>query len=136
MTRTLAVVWLVIVSVAAAQESRSVWDGVYSAAQAERGAAVYADRCASCHAPDLSGIGQAAPLTGADFLVGWVDLTAKDLFERIHVSMPADQPRSLTPQQVADVMAFILQKNDVPAGQTDLPTAEDALKAVKIIKKP
>jgi len=96
---------------------------------------VYADRCSACHADDLSGIDQAAPLVGADFMNDWNDQTVNDLFERIRISMPADQPGSLNRTQVADVVAFLLQKNSFPAGQTDLTSTEDTLKAIKIVAK-
>src|SRR5215217_817670 len=79
----------------AAAVGTDVWSGVYSEAQAKRGEAEYADKCASCHAPDLTGIDQAPPLTGADFTANWNDLSLHDLFERIRISMPADKPGSL-----------------------------------------
>jgi polar amino acid transport system substrate-binding protein len=113
----------------------SVWSGVYTDAQARRGEGVYAERCASCHGPDLSGIDQAPGLTGGDFTTEWDDLSLNDLFERIRISMPADKPGSLERPQVADVLAFLLQKNNLPAGQTDLPTAAEALKSIKFLAK-
>jgi mono/diheme cytochrome c family protein len=114
---------------------RSTWDGLYNDAQAKRGAAIYAERCASCHAPDLSGIDQAPPLVGADFLTEWNDTTLNDLFERVRISMPADAPGSLQRQQVADVIALVLQKDGFPAGSADLPADADTLKALKFIAK-
>jgi len=118
-----------------AQAGRTVWDGVYSDAQAKRGEALYTDRCSTCHAPDLSGIDQAPPLTGGDFAMNWTDLSMNDLFERIHVSMPADKPGSLTPQEVADVIAFVLQKNAMPAGAAELPADAESLKTIKYLAK-
>lgn len=112
-----------------------VWDGVYTDAQARRGEAVYTDRCASCHAPDLTGLDQAPPLTGGDFATNWNDLSINDLFERIRISMPADKPGTLTRQEVADVLSFVLQKNTLPAGATELATDADALKAIKFLAK-
>src|SRR5262245_47402866 len=61
---------------------RSPWEGVYSDAQARRGEAIYAERCATCHAPDLSGMDQAPELAGAEFLTAWDAQTLNDLFER------------------------------------------------------
>jgi cytochrome c len=113
----------------------TTWAGVYSDAQAKRGEALYADRCSSCHAPDMSGLDQAPPLTGSDFNTNWNDLAINDLFERIQISMPADNPGSLSRQEAADVIAFILQKATFPAGQTDLPTAAEALKGIKFVAK-
>ena len=118
-----------------AQSGRTIWDGVYTDAQAKRGEAVYADRCASCHAPDLTGIDQAPPLVGADFMTEWNELAVNDVFERIRVSMPADKPDSLERPQVAEVIAFLLQKNGAAPGPMDLPVATDALKDIKVAAK-
>src|SRR5690349_16111905 len=123
----------VVVFAAAQAAAATVWNGVYTDAQAQRGSAIYGDRCASCHAPDLTGMDQAPPLSGSDFNTNWNDLSLNDLFERIRVSMPADNPGSLERQQVADVMAFILSKGTFPAGQTELPADAEALKAIKFV---
>jgi cytochrome c len=109
--------------------------GVYTEAQATRGAALIADKCASCHAPDLTGLDQAPPLTGNDFNTNWNDLSLNDLFERIQISMPADKPGSLSRQEAADIVAFILQKASFPAGQTEVPSEADGLKAIKFVAK-
>jgi S-disulfanyl-L-cysteine oxidoreductase SoxD len=114
---------------------RSTWDGIYSEAQAKRGQALYADRCASCHAPDLSGIDQAPALAGDELVAAWNDLSLHDLFERTRISMPADKPGSLQPQEVADVIAFVLTRNNFPPGKADLPTQPDELKLLKFISK-
>jgi mono/diheme cytochrome c family protein len=120
-----------------AQADHTVWDGVYSEAQAKRGEAIYADRCSTCHAPDLTGMGQASPLTGADFAMDWNDLSMNDLFDRTRVTMPADKPGTLTPQETADVLAYVLQKNGMPAGAADLSTDAGSLKALRYLgKKP
>ena len=116
-------------------QPRSTWDGVFTEAQAKRGDAIYAERCASCHAPDLSGMDQAPALAGADFRAEWNGLSMNDLFERTRVSMPADKPGTLEPRQVADVQAFILQKNGFPAGPADLPSTAEALKAIAFVAK-
>jgi mono/diheme cytochrome c family protein len=116
-------------------EQGSTWTGVYSDAQAKRGEALYADKCASCHAPDLTGLDQAPPLAGADFNTNWNDLAVNDLFERIRISMPADKPGTLSRQETADIVAFILQKGGFPAGQADVPSEAEALKGIKFIAK-
>jgi cytochrome c len=109
--------------------------GVYTEAQATRGAALFADKCASCHAPDLTGLDQAPPLTGNDFNTNWNDLSLNDLFERIQISMPADKPGSLSRQEAADIVAFVLQKASFPAGQAELPSEAGGLKAIKFVAK-
>ena len=112
-----------------------LWSGVFTEAQAKRGDALYGEKCASCHAPDLGGIDQAPALTGGDFTSSWNDVSMNDLFERVRISMPADKPGTLERQQIADVLAFILQKNMLPTGQTELPTDADALKDIRFLAK-
>jgi DNA-binding beta-propeller fold protein YncE/mono/diheme cytochrome c family protein len=113
-----------------AEPAQSVWDGVYTEEQANRGAALYAQRCARCHAPDLSG-GEIAPaLNGGEFKSNWAGLSIDDLFERIKVSMPQDNPGSLSRQQTADILAFVLSKGGFPAGRTELAREAQVLKTI------
>jgi mono/diheme cytochrome c family protein len=127
-----------IVGVAAAltlhaQESRTVWDGVYSDAQAKRGEAVYAETCANCHGADLEGIDMSPALGGSTFSSNWNDLTMGDLADRIRISMPADRPGTMSRTQIADVMAFMLKANKFPAGTADLPEQVPMLKQIRIL---
>jgi mono/diheme cytochrome c family protein len=117
----------------AAQESKSQWDGVYTEEQAKRGEALYAQNCASCHGPDLAGGEMAPGLTGGEFAANWNDLTLGDLFERMRISMPQNAPGSLSRQQNADILAFILHKSAVPAGKTELPTQTEMLQQYKFL---
>jgi len=119
----------------AAQGEKTTGTGVYTEEQAKRGETLFADKCSSCHAPDLTGLDQAPPLTGKDFNTDWDDLSINDLFERIRISMPADKPGSLSRPETADLLAFILQKGSFPAGQADLPSEADGLKAIKFVAK-
>jgi mono/diheme cytochrome c family protein len=116
-----------------AAQAKTTVDSVYTAAQAKRGDAVYDKSCASCHAPDLSGSGQASSLVGKDFNDGWAGQSLGDLFDRIQTTMPADAPGSLKPAEAADVMAFILSKAAFPAGETELPSELEALKEIKFV---
>jgi S-disulfanyl-L-cysteine oxidoreductase SoxD len=113
-----------------AQPGTSVWDGVYTQEQANRGKALYGQQCASCHGSTLDGSGTAPPLAGADFKGNWNGQTADDLFEKIQTSMPADQPGKLSREQNADILAFLFMSNGFPAGPKDLPT--DAAVLAKI----
>ncbi len=101
-------------SIAAGQTAtRSIRDGVYSAAQADRGTKTFVARCASCHQRD--------EFTGT-FLNGWNGKTLDGLLEMVRTSMPEDNPGSLTPQEYADVLAFILSRNAFPPGAEELPS--------------
>jgi mono/diheme cytochrome c family protein len=122
---------------AAAQTSapaaeRSVWDGVYSEAQSQRGEKVYTDSCASCHGPDLAGSQIVPALVGDEFLMKWNGAVAGDLFELMRTTMPQDSPESLKPPQYADVLAFVFSKNRMPTGNTELAADFDALKTIRI----
>jgi quinoprotein glucose dehydrogenase len=126
---------LALQSVASAQPTKSVWDGVYTDEQANRGKQGYADQCASCHGPELTGGEMAPALAGGDFMAGWDGLTVGDLFERIRISMPQNAPGSLSGQQNADILAFVLASNKFPAGSTELAKEAMILKTVKLEAK-
>ena len=118
---------------AALQETAaSVWDGVYSDAQAQRGETAYRVVCANCHGPELEGADMTPPLTGGTFTANWNDLTLGDLFERIRVTMPLDKPGTLSRQQNADLIAFLLKANQWPSGATELARELGALKQIRI----
>jgi mono/diheme cytochrome c family protein len=112
---------------AGAQPSRTVQDGVFTDAQAARGASVYGQRCAGCHGPALTG-GQAPPLEGAAFRSRWRQEPLSALFIKIRFTMPP-QPldganvQNLTPEQGADLVAHVLKSNGFPAGATEFAAA-------------
>src|SRR5262245_63422289 len=101
-----------------AQPSKSVWDGVYTEAQAKRGAPLYSEHCASCHGSELMGGEMAPPLASGDFLSGWDGLTVGDLFERIRISMHQNAPGSLSGQEKADILAFMVGASEFSMGST------------------
>src|SRR5262245_10447234 len=115
----------------------SVWDGVYSAAQQNRGDDLYVRECSTCHGETLKG-GEGAPaLVGAAFVANWSTGTLADLFDKVSQTMPAppEQPGKLSPQQNADVLAFVLSRNGFPTGAADMPVSADALKQIRITAK-
>jgi alcohol dehydrogenase (cytochrome c) len=124
---------IVVGTVLVFAQMKTTQDGIYAVAQAKRGQTLYAQTCASCHAPDLSGGGQASSLTGSDFNAAWNDMPLRDLFERIRATMPADAPGTLKPAEVADILAFLLQKAAFPAGDADLPADASKLEGMKFV---
>ena len=126
-----AVLAVAAVSIAA-QSARTVWDGVYSDAQAKRGRELYNSKCLSCHGADLSGGEMAPPLVGIGFQSNWNGLSAGDLSERIRVSMPLGAEGSLSRQQVSDIIAAVFAAGDYPAGPNELPRESDVLKTIQI----
>jgi len=115
-----------------AQQARTAKDGVYTAAQATRGEAIFQMRCAVCHGEMLEGLA-GPPLTGDVFLGPRDKQPVSDLFDKIHNTMPADAPGTLEPQQVADLVSFILQSNKFPAGGAELGSGDAALKAIVLV---
>src|SRR5262245_13157103 len=101
------------------QSSSSIWRGVYTETQAERGRKAYAAHCARCHGDDASN--PRNPLSGELFMEHWDAHTLADLFHRIRDTMP---PGGAAPTVGAadkmDVMAFVLQQNGFPPGSTEL----------------
>jgi sugar lactone lactonase YvrE/cytochrome c553 len=115
---------------AGAQTSISVWDGVYTAAQATEGADAFGQHCASCHGAGLEGTGEAPGLTGSQFLSDFNGLTMGALFDRTRTSMPQDAPDSLSRETYAAILAFILKANGFPAGQKPLDHRSAYLSAI------
>ena len=123
MRLTLAVAGLsfAVVAGAGAQESgTTVWDGVYTAEQAERGEAVYKSHCLSCHQADFSGTEEASPLSGDAFMQAWREDTVGNLYTRVRNLMPFDEPASLSDDAYVDSVAYLLQVNGFPAGPREL----------------
>jgi cytochrome c len=114
-----------------AQETpRTVWDGVFNQEQATRGQTVFVEECVTCHGRDLQGADMTPPLTGAAFTSNWDGLTVGDLVERIRISMPLNRPGTLSRQQNADVVAYILKFNQFPEGKDEMPREVQTLKQI------
>ena len=112
--------------------ARTVWSGVYTKAQADRGAEAYASHCQGCHGGNLEGQGEAKPLTGAGFLSNWDGLSVGELFDRIRTTMPQDAPKSLPREAYADILAYMLKFNGFPAGTSELPAKTESLADIRI----
>jgi cytochrome c len=92
----------------AGTDTKSVQDGVYSAAQAERGEKVYEKACLECHPPE--------EFIGG-YMDGWSGRTAHDLVEAIRETMPENNPGGLKRQEFIDIVAYLFKINGVPAGE-------------------
>jgi S-disulfanyl-L-cysteine oxidoreductase SoxD len=111
--------------------AQSAFDGVYTDAQADRGADLYPDECDRCHGMDLEG-DEGPALASQEFLADWKGHPLSDLFNRIRYAMPGDHPGKLTARQTADLLAFILRANRFPAGKTELPTDTQKLRQIRL----
>lgn len=123
---------------APAVQIRTLENGAYTAAQQQRGAAIYNRECSTCHGETLKG-GEGSPaLVGATFKASYNGRTVADLFSKIRETMPAppEQPGKLTPQENADVVAHILSVNGFPAGDVELSSTVEQLKRLRITATP
>ena len=111
-----------------------MWDGIYSAAQAERGKATFAAYCGQCHMDDLSGA-NGPSLAGERFRNSWDAATLNDLFAKIKKSMPRNAPGSLKDADYLESITYILNGNGFPAGAAALNGDPDTLTNVQIIGK-
>jgi mono/diheme cytochrome c family protein len=124
---------LALAGAALAQEAgKSVWQGIYTTEQAQRGAGVYAQRCSACHGAALNGTGEAPPLIGGEFVSHWDTMTVGDLYDRVRTTMPQNDPQSLSREDYADVLAFLLKTNGFPAGSQPLDKRSEVLATIGI----
>src|SRR5579863_2535130 len=109
---------------------RTVWDGVYTEAQAARGTTAFGQSCAGCHALTAEG---KAPLAGEPFWKSFAQKNVSDLLEFVSTYMPNGTPGSLSEPTYNDIVALILKSNGFPAGTTEL--AHNTIAGVQIIPK-
>ncbi len=129
----IAIAAALLIAFACAQEAtRSVWDGVYTQEQADRGRPLYNEHCASCHADTLMGGEMSPPLVGGEFLSNWNGLTVAELFERIRTTMPQNKPGKLSREVNSDITAYILSVNKFPPGKEELRHSAEFLKDIRI----
>jgi mono/diheme cytochrome c family protein len=103
-------------SLSLAAQDRTTGEGVYTSAQAMRGATVFQNSCAVCHQTD----GIAPTLTGDRFERFWTDANLNSLFTQIKTAMPRNAPGSLSEAAYVDVVAHLLASNGFPAGTDEL----------------
>ncbi len=109
---------------------RTVWDGVYTEAQATRGLTAFGQNCASCHVLTTEG---KSPLVGDPFWTSFAQKTVGDLLEYVSANMPNGRPGSLDESTYRDIVAVMLKSNDFPAGTAQL--RRDNITDVQIVPK-
>jgi cytochrome c len=116
----------------------SILDGVFSYEQSRRGEALYLEICVECHEKDLAGGGYVdefiPPLVGEDFLSEWAPWTVGDLFEYVTTEMPPEREdrHGITANNYTDILAYVLERNGFPAGQSELPPEFDPLVEIEM----
>ena len=117
-----------------AQDTPRIWQGVYTAAQAERGKAVFNTACIRCHGGDLAGT-TAPALKGDRFQTTWGGEMIESLFGKIRDTMPPNFGTILDDQAKLDIVTYILQTNGFPTGSSELALASTDLASVQILRK-
>lgn len=136
------VIALVAVPVVIAQQPagqlESVWDGVFTEAQATRGQFAYEGSCGFCHGSRLDGAADdpdmrsAPPLARAKFLRDWEGRSLAALFEYTKATMPEDNPGSLSDEEYVDIIAYMLSVSRIPSGNDELQAMPQRLANVVI----
>ena len=111
---------------------QTVWDGVFTAEQAVRGRQSYRQECEACHLERLRGDGYAPALAGPDYWIRWTTLTVGDMFDAMVTTMPPSAPGSLSGQVYVDIVAYVLERNQIPAGDVELQPDAAALRSIII----
>jgi len=118
---------------AAAAQSKTVWDGVYTQQQAARGASSFATHCSRCHSAEPNEA-ERRPLAGKAFWDSFRESTVDRLLDYVSRNMPNGAAAGTLDAAVyGDLVAFILSKNDLPAGAAEL--TKDSANGVQIIAK-
>lgn len=93
--------------------------GLYTDEQADRGQRVFTTICSTCHGR--------TEFSGAMFRMTWMREPIASLFQHISAAMPQDDPGSLSPEEYASILAYLLRLNDRPAGTAELPSDVEVL---------
>jgi mono/diheme cytochrome c family protein len=126
----LGLVGSVITAAQTPAKGPTVWDGVYTEAQAERATAIFGSNCSNCHTLTSEGN---RPLSGDKFWEGFTQKTVGDLLKFVSTSMPNNNPGTLPAASYNDLVALILKSNGFPAGTAEV--TPDAVATVQIIPK-
>ena len=108
-----------------ASSKKTIWDGVYTVSQAARGEQAARQNCTSCHAAEEWDI---------SFINAWSGRSVADLHSQLRATMPFDSPGRLTAAQYADIVAYILKINNVPAGDAELPSEDADLQNITVTR--
>jgi mono/diheme cytochrome c family protein len=107
---------------------RTVWDGVYTTGQADRGQLTMGAKCAACH--------MVKDFAGEVFIKTWAGRPIRDLYDTIRLTMPVEAPGALTRDEYAAIVAAILRMNGAAAGKAALPSDAEGLKLIELTLKP
>lgn len=107
-------------------------EGAFTQAQADQGRRVYGAFCATCHGVDLEGA-VGPTLSGPGFNAKWShrERSVRDLYDVLRTTMPRPAAGSLSEASYLQVLAYILSRNGLTAGDREL-AGTDGLKTLRI----
>jgi cytochrome c5 len=115
-----------------------IWDGVFTAEQAQRGKKQFETNCGACHgAPGAGGSDRSGPaLIGAErFMKTWEFSGLNQLVSKVFDQMPQGYPSNVEDAVKLDIISYILQSNGFPAGSKELGADLDTLREIQIVRK-
>ena len=114
--------------------AQNIWDGVYTAAQADRGKTAFETSCINCHNRDLAGSVRGPALRGEKFMLSWQNGSVNNLYSKIRFSMPATYPETVGDDVKLDIVSYLLQQNGFPVGAAELKMNANQLEAIQIVQ--
>lgn len=135
MNRTAGIFWLGALLLvlfpragnAQAAAKPTIWDGIYTEAQATRGKQTVQVNCAACH--------NAADWESTGFMTTWTGQPIGELHSWIRSTMPLDGPGRLSAQEYADILAYMLKLNRAPAGKAELRADGETMAKIQVTRR-
>ena len=106
---------------------KTIWDGVYTSEQADRGQLALQQRCTACHAD--------GEWSSATFINLWAGRSILTLYDNIRLTMPYNAPAGLSREQYSDIVASMLRLNGAPPGDAPLPSDIEGLQQIAVTPK-
>ncbi len=104
----------------------------FTAAQALAGKTSYESNCAVCHGNTMTNGTFGTPLAGEYFNGAWSGKSVRALYDRTQKSMPPAAPSSLSKDNYANIVAYILEVNGYKATGTALGADDPSLDKMTI----
>lgn len=116
---------------------RTIWDGVFTATQAEAGMALYTKNCATCHGKTGRGTPGGPGITGANLNKKWEDTSLFDFYTFAHTQMPPGKAGTIgNEQDYVNIVAYVMSLHGAEPGTSELVYNEDQLSNIYIVRKP
>ena len=119
--------FLLLASIAVAQQSPPIDFPDYRNKDAIAGKALYSRYCIACHGADLAMSEFAPPLVGDGFYGRWGEKTVASLLDYIQQQMPLGNAGIMSAEQYEQVLSYMFQKTGFPASDKKLSTGLNRL---------